>query len=89
MYFVDRYCFFVDLHVFPGQSSLVTDETHKIVPKAKTTPTKQHNTGKAKTPKKGSDKVVELLLANNLFLPSAVVRGLVPSVWFEKITSSY
>lgn len=82
MYFVDRYCFFVDLHVFPGQSSLVTDET-------KATPTKQHNTGKAKTPKKGSDKVVELLLANNLFLPSAVVRGLVPSVWFEKITSSY
>ena len=61
---------------------------HKIVPKAKTTPTKQHSPGEAQTPKGGSNKVVELPLAT-ASLPGAAVSGLVQSIWFEKITSSY
>lgn len=65
--------------IFSVQCSVVTDETYNIVLKAKTTPTEHHDPGY---------KVVELFSAKKS-LPSAVVRGLVQSIWFEKITSSY
>lgn len=48
-----------------GQSSVVKDETLKIVPKP--VPPIQHNRDEAKTPKERSDKVVELLQVINLF----------------------
>lgn len=65
------------------QCSVVTDETNKTVPKPKTTPTKQHNPGEV-----GKRYCVELLLTIKS-PPSAVVRGLMQSAWFENITSSY
>lgn len=80
--------FIVVLLGFSVQCCVVTDKTYKTVPKAKTSPTKQHNPGEPKTPKGERDKVV-VLLPSTKSLPSAVVRGLVRSVWLEKITSSY